>query len=111
MSQAIGKPALIIDALFGAGLNKAVTGAARAAIDRINAENILCVAVDVPSGVAGDTVGSARHRRAGVALDGSLTEIAEPTTLTRSHCLVVTSLFPPAIVPIVVSLKPAVLDL
>src|SRR5438445_11334819 len=34
--QAIGKPALIIDALFGAGLSRPVDGEARAIIDAIN---------------------------------------------------------------------------
>ncbi|MHB1206654.1 MAG: NAD(P)H-hydrate dehydratase [Rhodospirillaceae bacterium] len=46
---------LVIDALFGAGLNRALDGAARDAVDRINAENLACIAVDVPSGVNGDT--------------------------------------------------------
>ncbi len=46
---------LVIDALFGAGLNRPVAGAAKAAITRINAEGLSCVAIDVPSGVAGDT--------------------------------------------------------
>lgn len=45
----------VIDALFGAGLDRALEGAARDAVDRINAENLACIAVDVPSGVNGDT--------------------------------------------------------
>lgn len=46
---------LVIDALFGAGLSRGLSGAAREAIARINAEKLECVAVDVPSGVSGDT--------------------------------------------------------
>ena len=49
-----GRP-IAIDALFGAGLSRGLTGAARAVVDRINSDNIPCLAVDVPSGVQGDT--------------------------------------------------------
>ncbi len=46
---------LVIDALFGAGLSRALEGSARAVIARINAEKLTCVAVDVPSGIQGDS--------------------------------------------------------
>ena len=46
---------LVIDALFGAGLARPLEGAARDVIDAINARKISCIAVDVPSGVHGDT--------------------------------------------------------
>ncbi|MGE4061742.1 MAG: NAD(P)H-hydrate dehydratase [Rhodospirillaceae bacterium] len=49
-----GEP-LVVDALFGAGLKRPLEGAARAAIERLNGGNLPCVAVDVPSGVDGDT--------------------------------------------------------
>ncbi len=45
---------LIVDALFGAGLNRGVSDAAADAIKRINADELTCVSVDVPSGVHGD---------------------------------------------------------
>lgn len=54
-ADALDGASLVIDALFGAGLNRAIGGAAKAAIDHINRERLDCVAVDVPSGVAGDT--------------------------------------------------------
>jgi ADP-dependent NAD(P)H-hydrate dehydratase / NAD(P)H-hydrate epimerase len=51
--QAIGKPALIIDALFGAGLSRTVEGEARAMIEAINDNGAPVLAVDLPSGVNG----------------------------------------------------------
>ena len=49
-----GRP-LVVDALFGAGLTRPVDGAAGEAIDRINSEALTVVAVDVPSGLHGDS--------------------------------------------------------
>ena len=51
--QAIGKPALIIDALFGAGLSRPVEGEAREMIEAINANGAAVLAVDLPSGING----------------------------------------------------------
>jgi hydroxyethylthiazole kinase-like uncharacterized protein yjeF len=51
--QAIGKPALIIDALFGAGLSRPVEGDPREMIEAINANGAAVLAVDLPSGVNG----------------------------------------------------------
>ena len=53
--QAIGKPALIIDALFGAGLNRPVKGDPLEMIEAINANGAPVLAVDLPSGVNGTT--------------------------------------------------------
>jgi hydroxyethylthiazole kinase-like uncharacterized protein yjeF len=44
---------LIIDALFGAGLDRAVDGPARTIIELMNASAVPIVAVDLPSGVNG----------------------------------------------------------
>ncbi|HTO67695.1 MAG TPA: NAD(P)H-hydrate dehydratase [Bradyrhizobium sp.] len=51
--QAIGRPALIIDALFGAGLSRTITGEAHDMIAAINAAGAPVLAVDLPSGVNG----------------------------------------------------------
>ena len=44
---------VIVDALFGAGLNRAVEGAARALIEAMNASGAKIIAVDLPSGING----------------------------------------------------------
>lgn len=46
---------LVVDALFGAGLNKPLSGKAAAAIERANGAKIRRIAVDVPSGLDGLT--------------------------------------------------------
>ena len=51
--QAIGRPALIIDALFGAGLNRTVKGEPEQMIEAINANGAPILSVDLPSGVNG----------------------------------------------------------
>jgi hydroxyethylthiazole kinase-like uncharacterized protein yjeF len=53
--QAIGRPALIIDALFGAGLNRPVRGEPHDMIEAINANGAPVLSVDLPSGINGDT--------------------------------------------------------
>ncbi len=46
---------LVVDALFGAGLTRPLDGVARDLIDAINKSQLPCVAIDVPSGVFGDS--------------------------------------------------------
>src|SRR5215475_5418209 len=53
--QAIGRPALIIDALFGAGLSRTIDGEAREMIAAINANGAPVLAVDLPSGINGSS--------------------------------------------------------
>jgi hydroxyethylthiazole kinase-like uncharacterized protein yjeF len=50
---AVGDYDVIIDALFGAGLDRDVEGLPRAVIEAINAAGVPVVAVDLPSGVNG----------------------------------------------------------
>jgi NAD(P)H-hydrate epimerase len=45
----------VIDALFGIGLKRKLDGMARELVEAINARDLACVAVDLPSGLDGDT--------------------------------------------------------
>lgn len=54
VSMLDGAP-VVIDALFGAGLARPLEGIARDLVAAINARRLDCIAVDVPSGVSGDT--------------------------------------------------------
>ncbi len=51
----VGKCDVIIDALFGAGLDRSVEGAARAMIEAINAAGVPVIAIDLPSGINGSS--------------------------------------------------------
>jgi NAD(P)H-hydrate epimerase len=53
--QAVGDARLAIDALFGAGLTRPVDGAPADVLQAVADAGLDCVAVDVPSGVDGDT--------------------------------------------------------
>ena len=46
---------LVIDALFGAGLSRALEGSARVVVERVAASGTPVLAVDLPSGLSGDT--------------------------------------------------------
>jgi len=59
---------LVVDALFGAGLARAVEGAAAETLRALADKNLACVAIDIPSGVDSDT-GAIR----GIAPTASLT--------------------------------------
>ena len=66
---ALGQPNLIIDALFGAGLNRPVKGDPHAMIEAMNASGVPILSVDLPSGINGDTgevMGVAVHASATV---------------------------------------------
>jgi ADP-dependent NAD(P)H-hydrate dehydratase / NAD(P)H-hydrate epimerase len=55
LPSAITGEEIVIDALFGAGLDREVDGLPRAMIDAINANGAPAIAVDLPSGVSGTT--------------------------------------------------------
>ncbi|OHC75988.1 MAG: bifunctional ADP-dependent (S)-NAD(P)H-hydrate dehydratase/NAD(P)H-hydrate epimerase [Rhodospirillales bacterium RIFCSPLOWO2_12_FULL_58_28] len=55
---------LVIDALFGAGLARPLSGAALKVVEAVNERSLPCVAVDIPSGVdgnSGQVLGAAVH--------------------------------------------------
>jgi hydroxyethylthiazole kinase-like uncharacterized protein yjeF len=61
---ALARAQVVIDALFGAGLDRPVEGAARAMIEAMNAGQAPIVAVDLPSGINGSSgavMGAAVH--------------------------------------------------
>ncbi|MEO8936342.1 MAG: NAD(P)H-hydrate dehydratase [Burkholderiaceae bacterium] len=55
MPAALNGAELIVDAIFGAGLSHALEGAAAATLAAAAARRLIIVAVDVPSGLMGDT--------------------------------------------------------
>ena len=46
---------LVVDGLFGAGLSRPLEGAAREIVAALNGKHIPVVAIDMPSGISGDT--------------------------------------------------------
>ena len=53
--DALDGSALAIDAIFGAGLSRPLEGEALATVSAISDRQIACMAVDLPSGIDGDT--------------------------------------------------------
>ena len=54
-SELLDDADIVVDALFGAGVARPLDGVARDVVDAINESGTPCLAVDVPSGVDGDT--------------------------------------------------------
>ncbi len=53
--EALAGADIVIDALFGAGLDRPVSGSAQAMIEAVNAQAAPVIAVDLPSGINGTT--------------------------------------------------------
>jgi NAD(P)H-hydrate epimerase len=71
----------VVDALFGAGLARPLGGAARAVVEEIGRRRLPVIAVDVPSGIHGDT---------GEALGGVAPDCVATVAFFRpkpGHCL------------------------
>ena len=62
-----------IDALFGTGLNRPLTGAARSAVEKINASGVPVIAVDIPSGLSGNTGYAIGEEQNGLAVHAEVT--------------------------------------
>ncbi len=54
-SQAVSGAGIIVDALFGAGLDRPVSGLVRATIAAMNSAGVPVIAVDLPSGINGSS--------------------------------------------------------
>lgn len=109
----------IVDALFGTGLSREITGVYREVVDLINASGKPVLSVDIPSGVQGDTgqvmgVAVQAHYTVtfglpkignmlfpGYGLGGKLyvSHIAFPTALYTAETLTIARNDPPALPP------------
>lgn len=74
IADEVARCSLVIDALFGAGLSRPLEGAARRTVEAINATGVPAIAVDIPSGVSGDS---------GVVLGGIALQAAVTVTFAR----------------------------
>jgi hydroxyethylthiazole kinase-like uncharacterized protein yjeF len=55
LEREVGRCQVVVDALFGIGLNRKLEGLFAAVIDRVNLMDMACVAVDIPSGLDADS--------------------------------------------------------
>src|SRR3569623_1205064 len=75
--QSLGKPALIIDALFGAGLDRDVKSEPCAMIEAINASGASVLAVALPSGINGN---SGEVKVADIGIPPRMLDVIHPKT-------------------------------
>lgn len=50
-----GEYAIVVDALFGTGLSREITGAYREAVEAVNAKDAFVISIDIPSGIHAGT--------------------------------------------------------
>jgi NAD(P)H-hydrate epimerase len=55
LDAALASATLVVDGLFGTGLDRPLEGLARAVVERLVASRLPCLALDLPSGVCADT--------------------------------------------------------
>jgi hydroxyethylthiazole kinase-like uncharacterized protein yjeF len=55
LDRALAEATLVVDGLFGTGLDRAITGLQAEVINRINARGLPCLALDIPSGIDADS--------------------------------------------------------
>jgi len=87
LEAAVNSADLVIDAILGTGISGEVRGAAREAIEAINQSTAPVVAVDIPSGISGDTgqvMGVAV--RADCTLTFGLPKVGHYCYPGRDHC-------------------------
>lgn len=79
---------IILDALFGTGLNRAPTGPAARLITAINAANALRIAVDIPSGLGADQADPLGEEavRAHATITFFLPKLAHYLEPAATHC-------------------------
>jgi ADP-dependent NAD(P)H-hydrate dehydratase / NAD(P)H-hydrate epimerase len=53
--EVLGDAKLVVDAIFGAGLARPLTGAAKATLEAAANQGLTLIAIDIPSGVMGDS--------------------------------------------------------
>ncbi|MFW5875346.1 MAG: NAD(P)H-hydrate dehydratase, partial [Myxococcota bacterium] len=55
LDRALDQASLVVDALFGTGLDRPIGGGYAEVVERIDATTVPCVALDLPSGIDADT--------------------------------------------------------
>ena len=54
-AETIDENSIIVDAIFGSGLDREISGLYQQVVENINSENVIKVAIDIPSGVFCDS--------------------------------------------------------
>lgn len=83
---------VVVDALFGAGLSRELNGSVRAVVEQVREAQVPVVAVDLPSGVRGDTaaIGASGLRAAATVTFGALkpAHVLYPSAVTCGEVIV-----------------------